>query len=83
MKKNKDKNIITLDRLIYTDTEFAYNNTHQVTLQPSSTRLPHHYHLSSSLWFQQNDGLVHERRNSSALAMELRLSCINPSKSCI
>ena len=25
-------------------------------------------------------GLVQERRNSSALAMELRLSCINPSK---
>ena len=25
------------------------------------------------------DGLVHERRNSSALAMELRLSCTNPS----
>ena len=26
-----------------------------------------------------DDGLVQERRNSSALAMELRLSCINPS----
>ena len=26
------------------------------------------------------DGLVQERRNSSALAMDLRLSCINPSK---
>ena len=26
------------------------------------------------------DGLVQERRNSSALAMELRLSCINPTK---
>ena len=25
------------------------------------------------------DGLVQERRNSSALAVELRLSCINPS----
>ena len=25
------------------------------------------------------DGLVQERRNSSALAMELHLSCINPS----
>ena len=25
------------------------------------------------------DGLVHERRNPSALTMELRLSCINPS----
>ena len=24
------------------------------------------------------DGFVQERRNSSALAMELRLSCINP-----
>ena len=28
---------------------------------------------------KQNDGLVQERRNSSALAMELRLSCTNPS----
>ena len=27
------------------------------------------------------NGLVQERRNSSALAMELRLSCINPSTS--
>ena len=27
----------------------------------------------------QIDGLVQERRNSSALAMELRLSCTNPS----
>ena len=26
------------------------------------------------------DGLVQERRNSSALTMELRLSCTNPSK---
>ena len=26
------------------------------------------------------DGLVHERRNSSALAMELCLSCINPAQ---
>ena len=26
------------------------------------------------------DGLVQERCNSSALAMELRLSCINPSR---
>ena len=30
-----------------------------------------------------NDGLVQERRNSSALAMELRLSCTNPSISAI
>ena len=27
---------------------------------------------------QRIDGLVQERRNSSALAMELRLSCTNP-----
>ena len=30
----------------------------------------------------QIDGLVQERRNSSALAMELRLSCTNPSRWC-
>ena len=29
----------------------------------------------------QIDGLVQERHHSSALAMELRLSCTNPSKS--
>ena len=29
------------------------------------------------------DGLVQNRRDSSALAMELRLSCTNPSKSCL
>ena len=28
---------------------------------------------------KQIDGLVQERHNSSALAMELRLSCTNPS----
>ena len=32
-----------------------------------------------SLLFEHIDGLMQERRNSSALAMELRLSCINPS----
>ena len=31
------------------------------------------YHI----WLHYIDGLVQERRNSSALAMELRLSCIN------
>ena len=41
--------------------------------------------LMSNLWeigFVQVkiDGLVQERRNSSALPMELRLSCTNPSK---
>ena len=29
---------------------------------------------------RQIDGLVQERRNSIANALELRLSCINPSK---
>ena len=32
-----------------------------------------------SIYRQYIDGLVQERRNSSAFAMELRLSCINPS----
>ena len=43
--------------------------------------------LNSMIWISKNyrleifhiDGLVQERRNSSALAMELRLSCTNPS----
>ena len=32
---------------------------------------------------QHSDGLVQERRNSNALAMELRLSCTNPSTCCV
>ena len=36
------------------------------------------YTTSGSLERPQIDGLVLERRNSSALGMELRLSCINP-----
>ena len=36
------------------------------------------YHAFILLW-HDFDGLVQERRNSSALAMELRLSCTNPS----
>ena len=39
-------------------------------MQPFLFRLKQEEHI---------DGLVQERRNSSALAMELRLSCINPS----
>ena len=35
-----------------------------------------------TLW-EQVDGLVQERRNSSALAMELCISCTNPPKWCI
>ena len=34
------------------------------------------------VWFHYFNGLVQERRNSSALAMELRLTCTNPSISC-
>ena len=38
-------------------------------------------HLDSLLFLMAYDiyGLVHKRHNSSALAMELRISCINPS----
>ena len=35
--------------------------------------------LSFELAWYDIDGLVQERRNSSALAMELRLSCTKPS----
>ena len=35
--------------------------------------------ILSSLPYAHIEGLVQERRNSSALAMELRLSCTNPS----
>ena len=33
-----------------------------------------------ALWFYEVDGLVQERRNSISNALELRLSCTNPSK---
>ena len=41
-----------------------------------------HAAISSCHWSVYIDGLMQERRNSSALAMELRLSCINPSIFC-
>ena len=34
-------------------------------------------------WYWHTNGLVQERRNSSALAMELRPSCMNPSIPCV
>ena len=37
--------------------------------------------VNLSIPWHQSDGLVQERCNSSALAMELRLSCTNPSSS--
>ena len=43
----------------------------------------HRFRSSNPVWVQDRhmhiDGLVQERRNSSALAVELRLSCTNPS----
>ena len=45
------------------------------------SEFPHHTHIGNTHLnaHQHIDGLVQERRNSSALAMELRLSCTNPS----
>ena len=39
------------------------------------------WHKFSDTYALQIDGLMQERRNPSALAMELRLSCTNPSQS--
>ena len=39
----------------------------------------HYTHPIAQRWGEDVNGLVQERRNSSALAMELRLSCTNPS----
>ena len=36
------------------------------------------YRTAHEMWPPNIDGLVQEKRNSSALAMELRLSCTNP-----
>ena len=43
----------------------------------------HHQVMNSMLQMLYIDGLMQERRNSSTLAMELRLSCNNPSISAI
>ena len=43
-------------------------------------RTRHTLVTAAGMEIQQIDGLVQGRRNSSALAMELRLSCTNPSK---
>ena len=40
-------------------------------------KLSHCTSLEDQTPIDEIDGLVQERRNSSALAMELRLSCIN------
>ena len=40
-------------------------------------------YFSHLLWSIHIDGSVQERRNSSVLAMELRLSCIDPSMYCL
>ena len=44
---------------------------------------PEYPEICTVFTIDQADGLVQERRNSSALAVELRLSCTNPSKQCI
>ena len=36
-------------------------------------------HSKETVLWNESDGIVQERHNSSALAMELRLSCTNPS----
>ena len=38
------------------------------------------FHISLRVWTQQINGLVQDYSNSSALAMELLLSCTKPSK---
>ena len=44
-----------------------------------SKLLKHHLYTEMPPWWHDINGLVQERRNSSALAMELRFSCTNPS----
>ena len=54
-----------------------------VNVGPTNIATWDRFHTRSTSDLQkrdQIDGLVQERRNSSALAMELRLSCTNPSR---
>ena len=57
---------VVFDNLQYSQWQ-KYLNIMIFLLQWNVTRLPYNV-----------NGLVQERRNSSALAMELRLSCTNP-----
>ena len=66
---NKDVHIIIALEL----ETWHYTNTVMI----GSTRGYHNNNLQSPQWWQQFDGSVQERRNSSALAMELRLSWMN------
>ena len=60
--------------------KFPWQNSLTIPLILSNFISPWHFPDSYEPWlrFHDIDGLVQERRNSSALAMELRLSCINP-----
>ena len=52
----------------------------QVSTMSSSYITPIYYKVQANLLYNDHfDGLVQERCNASALAMELRLSCSNPS----
>ena len=53
-------------------------NRQEATIQTNDDSIPLDKNIK--LEIDQIDGLMQERRNSSALAVELRLSCINPSK---
>ena len=64
-----------VDELNQADHTGAKQETHQTAYFTCGTvHRPQHL-----LLWQYIDGLAQERRNSSALAMELRLSCTNPS----
>ena len=58
---------------------YKFKSTGKHNMGPVSTERP-----STLVWAFRGeakiDGLLQERRNSSALAMELRLSCTNPSR---
>ena len=70
-------NIMDADGLIMkylAGTMFTYNNLVYIQNGCTKSNTCHNHHL----WYQIG-GLVQERYNSSALAMELHLSCTNPS----
>ena len=65
----------------------CWSNVGTVNVGPTNVAAWDRFHTRSTSDLQkrdqiddQIDGLVQERRNSSALAMELRLSCTNPSR---
>ena len=74
-------NLLFFDHIIFSHNYCSVHYDMMVLHSSNINKTP--IRLSNIVFHSHIDGLVQERRNSSALAMELRLSCINPSTWCL